>query len=877
MPLGVGDRLGPYEILAPIGAGGMGEVYRARDTKLDREVAIKVLPTALAQDPERLARFEREAKVLAALNHPNIAQIYGIEDRALIIELVDGETLHGPLSFETALNYAHQISDALEAAHEKNIIHRDLKPANIMVTPAGVVKVLDFGLAAVAQSSDPSNPANSPTLTISPTRAGMILGTAAYMSPEQARGKPVDRRADIWAFGVVLFEMLTGKPLFEGETISDTLAAVIKEEPDWTRVPAKVRRLLKKCLEKDPKKRLRDIGDARELLEESEPATTAPSPSRLGFGIWIVAPVVLALVAAGTSWIAYRVRRPAELKPLVRLNLDLPSSTFALSPDGTRVVYLQPGTSGSAPLLATRLLGDSNATILPGTENAAYPFFSPDGQWVGFASNGQLQKVSIRGGAPVPLAAEVAFNGGAWGKDGSIIAPSEIAAPLMRIPDTGGVPAEVVRPDDAGATGLMHPQYLPGGQAILFIAIFGNGTAAYVKNLRTRKTQRLIENVGIAEYLPTGESTGHLVYLSQATLFARPFDPSRLVFLGPPQPILSDVATRSDGDTPLSFSETGNFLYEIGQAAKQVWPVQWMDSSGATRPLLNTEGAYSQPRFSPDPAGQFLALVKGGGTGLGEVLVYDWKNDVTVTLTRPGKPGGFPEWSPDGRHVAMSTGQEVVWIRSDGSGEPQRILEAKIGFMLSISPDGRYLAFAQPSPKTLLDIWVAPLDLSKPDQPVVGKPVLVVGTRGNDAMPIFSPDGKWLAYVSDESGRFEVSVQPFPGPGAARNVSVNGGLYPAWSSNGHQLFFTELRGSDFGNIMVVDYRVNGDAFVAARPRVWSNGHYRRVGAMPVWALHPDGKRIAMFPPEPDSESTGGPHFGFLLNFFDELRRRAPAK
>src|SRR5271170_1905083 len=295
MALTAGTRLGPYEILAPIGAGGMGEVYRARDTKLERDVAIKVLPAAVAQDPERLARFEREAKVLASLNHPNIAQIYGVEERALVMELVEGATLQGPLPLDTALNYARQIADALEAAHEKNIIHRDLKPANIMTTPAGLVKVLDFGLAAVAQSSDPSNPVNSPTLTISPTRAGMILGTAAYMSPEQARGKAVDKRADIWAFGVVLFEMLTGKRLFEGETISDTLAAVIKEEPDWTRGPAKVRRLLKKCLEKDPKKRLRDIGDAWELLEDA-PATSAPAPSRLGWVAWGVV-AILAVVA----------------------------------------------------------------------------------------------------------------------------------------------------------------------------------------------------------------------------------------------------------------------------------------------------------------------------------------------------------------------------------------------------------------------------------------------------------------------------------------------------------------------------------------------------------------------------------------------------
>src|SRR5277367_5764437 len=324
MALTAGTRLGPYEILAPIGAGGMGEVYRARDTKLDRDVAIKVLPPSFAQDPERLARFEREAKVLASLNHPNIAQIYGVEERALVMELVAGETLQGPLPLDTALNYARQIADALEAAHEKGIIHRDLKPANIMITPAGVIKVLDFGLAAVAQSSDSSIPANSPTLTISPTRAGMILGTAAYMSPEQARGKPVDKRADIWAFGVVLFEMLTGKQLFAGETVSDTLAQVLTKDPDWEQVPVKVRRLLQACLQKDPKQRLQAIGDWRLLLTDVQPQVAAPSRSRL---VWIVAALAIIAVSAGAGW--WRATQPVS-QPLIRLSLDLPE--FALTP-----------------------------------------------------------------------------------------------------------------------------------------------------------------------------------------------------------------------------------------------------------------------------------------------------------------------------------------------------------------------------------------------------------------------------------------------------------------------------------------------------------------------------------------------------------------
>jgi serine/threonine protein kinase len=338
MPLTAGERLGPYEILASIGAGDMGEVYRARDTKLDRDVAIKVLPAALAQDPERLARFEREAKVLASLNNPNIAQIYGIEDRALVMELVEGQTLQGPLSLETALNYARQIADALEAAHEKNIIHRDLKPANIMITPAGVVKVLDFGLAAVSQSSDPSNPANSPTLTISPTRAGMILGTAAYMSPEQARGKPVDKRADIWAFGVVLFEMLTGKRLFEGETVSDTLAQVLTKEPDWEQVPAQTRKLVRRCLEKDPKLRLRDIGDAKFLLEESPPEK---APAKRSGRWWKIAAVVALAAGAVGGWEMARFRQPPADQRVMRFQIE--------PPEGAEFSYPTPPESLSRP------------------------------------------------------------------------------------------------------------------------------------------------------------------------------------------------------------------------------------------------------------------------------------------------------------------------------------------------------------------------------------------------------------------------------------------------------------------------------------------------------------------------------------------------
>jgi dipeptidyl aminopeptidase/acylaminoacyl peptidase len=474
--------------------------------------------------------------------------------------------------------------------------------------------------------------------------------------------------------------------------------------------------------------------------------------------------------------------------------------------------------------------------------------------------------------APAPY-----LVGATWGRNGSIIAALNAVAPLSRVPDTGGAPQEIVSLREAGgARGLEFPQYLPGGQAVLFAAFdFGDASEIYVKSLATRKLQRLVENATIARYVPTGKSFGHILYVTQGTLFARPFDAARLTFLGPPQPVLSDVAADPFRFSPIYFTDAGDFLYQIGEAGKAQWPVEWMESSGTTRPLLTVEGAYSDPRFSPDQAGQFLALARARG-GRGDVVVYDWKNDLTVNLTMPGRSITSPVWSPDGRYLAVGAGQSIAWVRSDGSGEPQSILERKNNiFPSSISPDGRYLAFSELSPDTLLDVWVAPLDLGKPDHPVVGKPELLVGGGGQGLSAVFSPDGKWLAYISDESGRYEVYVRPFPGPGAPRNVSVNGGAYPFWSSNRNQLLFTGTPGTN-GNIMVVDYHISGSAFIASRPRVWSNAPFRRVGTLPSWALHPDGKRIAMFPPDASSEGANRPRFGYLLNFFDEVRRRAPA-
>jgi serine/threonine protein kinase len=872
MAISAGTRFGPYEILAPIGAGGMGEVYRATDTKLHRDVAIKVLPQSFAQDAERMARFTREAQILASLNHPNIAQIYGVENHALVMELVEGETLKGPLPLEQALDYARQIADALEAAHEKGIVHRDLKPANIKITPAGVVKVLDFGLAKAGEGPA-ADAQNSPTLTISPTRAGMILGTASYMSPEQARGKAVDKRADIWAFGCVLYEMLTGRPAFTGETVTDVLAAVVKTEPDWDEVPSKMRRLLKRCLEKDPKKRLRDIGDYRLLLEDA-PSQTGPSRSRLG---WVVA-AGLALIAAGASWITYRATRPSDLKPLMRLDVDLGTDVSLgstsgtdtiISPDGTRLVYV------SKNRLFTRKLDQPKATELTSTVGAYAPFFSPDGQWVAFFAGGKLKKISVEGGAAIALCnAPNIARGGSWGDDDNIIASLNNVGILSRIPSGGGAPTPVT---ELAPGELTHrwPQVLPGGKAVLYtVHTQGSGfdeANVEVIALGDRRRKTIQRGGTYGRYLPSG----HVIYINKGALFAVPFDLDTLEVRGSPALVLEQVGYAvENGSAQLDFSRSGTLVYRrAGPSGGELVTVQWLEDTGATRPLLVKPGSYLNPRLSPDDQRLALEITEGSSR---DVWIYDLQRVTPRHLTFGG-PGNNPApvWTPDGRYIVFTRlGEGIFGIRADGTGKPQPLTQSKNSqIAFSFRPDGSRLAFQELNARLVFGIWTVPIE-SDGTGIRAGKPEVFLQTQFNSRHPAFSPDGRWLAYASDESGSYQVYVRAFADTGSKWQVSNNGGMNPEWSHTRRELFF---RTEDSEMIMVATYAVNGDSFTPSDPRVWAKNRLANTGVIgPNYDLASDGNRIVAIMPADNSERQQSQnHVIFLLNFFDELRRRAP--
>jgi Tol biopolymer transport system component len=907
MALASGTRLGSYEILAPIGAGGMGEVYRARDSKLGRDVALKVLPEAFAHDADRLSRFQREAKMLASLNHPNIATIFGLEHsdsvQYLVMELVSGETLQehvkrdGPVPVEEALAIAKQIAEALEAAHEKGIIHRDLKPANVKLTPEGKVKVLDFGLAkAFAGDATSEDLSNSPTLSMAATMQGVILGTAAYMSPEQAKGKPVTKATDIWAFGCVLYELLSGHPAFEGDDITEILAAVVRAEPEWSRLPEStpqsIRLLLRRCLRKDRRQRFQDATDVRIEIEEAlgapatiEPATAGPATrvwrerlTQAAAAVFILTTIVLA--------IGYLLRVPQPPQPM-RLSAEIGAdaslyttmgSSAILPPDGTRLALVAAG-SDQRRRIYVRSLDQLQATALSGTEDARDPFFSPDGQWLGFFADGKLKKVSVQGGAAVTLCNAPNDRGGSWGEDGTIVFTPDNRVALSRVSSAGGTPQPLTMLDKQAAEATQRwPQVLPGGKAILFTSNSTAGTLAgfedsdiVVYSMASGQRKTLQHGGFYARYL----SSGYVIYMHEGTLFAVPFDLKRLEVTGPPAPILEGVVTAPIfAGAQFSVSETGNLVYVAGPSGGQYFSIYWMDREGKFTPLRETPSFYSNPAFSPDGKRLAVDIVDAKRR---DIWVYEWARDALTRLTFAGEDNMSPFWTPDGQRIVYSSHEKggafnLWWIRADGAGDAQRLAESKSPqFAGSWRPDGKVLAFTQQKPDTSFDIMTLSIEGNEKSGWRPGEPKPFVNSAFIEVEPAFSPDGRWIAYVSNESGNYEVYVRPFPGPGGKWQVSTGGGFFPKWSRNGKELFY---RTTD-SKIMVVTYTASGDSFRAGKPELWSPGQFADRGLNYNFDLHPDGKRFAVLK-TPGTEQTAAVNkVNFIFNFFDELRSKFP--
>jgi eukaryotic-like serine/threonine-protein kinase len=811
--------MGPYELLAPIGAGGMGEVYRAKDIKLDRNVAIKVLPSAVAQDPDRLMRFEREAKILASLNHPNIAHIYGVEEngatRALVMELVQGSTLSVPQAIDTALQYARQIAEALEAAHEKGITHRDLKPANIMITPEGIVKVLDFGLAAVPTVLANGDPASSPTFTLAATQGRMIMGTAGYMSPEQASGKAVDRRSDIWSFGVVLWEMLTGEQLFTGETASHTVADVLRAPIDFSKLPAstpaRIVRLLKRCLDRNVRTRLQSIGEARIAIDQQEEQTKGgaqdSSPANLRSGRTAGAPwgvaALFAVSAAALGYVAYRHTQEPPPKAIKTYIMPPEHYSFvensppALSPDGRKLAFAA-ARDGKA-LLWIRDLDSLEARSISGTDGARGPFWSPDSQSLGFIADGKLKRIDIGGGSVMTLCAtEGNAYGGSWSSRGVILFPNSATSALYRIPATGGTPVPVTTLDpSAGEVSHRLPWFLPDGRHFLF-AVRSQAQEArsgvYVGDLDSRQRTLVLQKEGHAAYVHTGR---FLIFTTSGTalspLMAQAFDVSKFRATGDPFPVAESVnlSTGVWAQRQFSVAGDGTLVYAANSSPVRL---TWLDHAGK---VLGYVGV-------PDPARRTVAISPDGTTvaaesaqsGSVDIWLHDLTRGASSRFTFNAAPAASmtPVWAPDGKSLLFAyydrTSPVTITMRKSlaGSSMPERIATwgdpPRPASFLRWSPDGRYVvARLNPGLQTGSDIWMMPM--SPPDQ----KPRPFLHSNANEGSPGFSPGSDWLAYESDETRRFEIYIQAFPAGGRKHQASIDGGRMPVWSRDGKELYF----------------------------------------------------------------------------------------
>jgi len=868
-----GQRFGVFQVGELLGSGGMGDVYRALDTRLGRDVALKVLPPEFTADAERLVRIEREAHLLGALNHPNIAAIYALEQvggvSGLILELVEGPTLadrlaRGRCSPNETVRIARQIAEALDAAHEKGIAHRDLKPGNVKVTHDGIVKVLDFGLAKVVESSVGAvDRDHSGTLPVASTGDGIVLGTVAYMAPEQARGQVVDRRADIWAFGVVVYEMLTGTLPFHGESTSDVMAAVLNKEPDWSAlpdgVPARVRELLRLCLTKDRRQRLQAIGDARIFLDAPvQSVLSRPDvPRRSALG-WSVAGL-LALALAIGWWSESRAPRSEVDQPFLQLDLDAGSnevSQLAISPDGMRIVFVSNGH------LATRRLDEGTVTSLSGTDGASNPFFSPDGRWVAFFAEGTLKKMSLAGGAPVTLCDARGFYGGTWDDNDTIIAAVDQTGALFRVPAVGGTPHPFTDASAGGASSPTRnwPQVLPRGQGVLFGASNGSGQGSLQILTPDGGVKTLVKDTTHGRYL----TSGFVVYHQEGTLFAAPVDLGRFEVTGPAVRLVEGVS-HANGRANFDVSASGTLVYHRTPGGTDL-VASWIGSSGVIEQLPLKPGNYRMPRLSPEGTRLALSVIEGSRQNL---WVYNLRRNTFTRLTFGVEPDSYPTWTPDGEFLAFRSGNRLVWTRSDGSGSLQRLEGVSANASpWSFSHDGRWLAFWPIQPDG--EIWIVPVERT-PAALRLGAPRPLMPQTGAKGAPAISPDGRWLAYTSGESGRAEVYVMPFVSqgtPGAGKwPVSNDGGFAPTWSGNGRDLFFQSLD----GYVQVAAYARLEDSFEVEKPRLWSDTRLANFGLSSGYDVAPDGTHVIALLASSKPEM----FLHVLLNVSSELRRRAP--
>jgi serine/threonine-protein kinase len=896
-----GTRLGSYEITGAVGAGGMGEVFRARDTRLNRDVAIKVMPAAFAQDAERVARFRREAQILASLNHPNVAAIHGLEESdgtlALAMEFVDGEDLaqrlaRGAIPVDEALAIARQVADALEEAHEHGIVHRDLKPANVKLTPDGKVKVLDFGLAKAlagdAAASGSGDLSRSPTVTHQGTVAGVILGTAAYMSPEQARGKSVDKRADIWAFGVVLFEMLTGRRLFSGETVSDTLAAILTHEPDWESLPGatptSVRQLLRRCLERDPKRRLRDIGDAR--FELDDPRRVSPAPSRSATG-WLALALSLALLGALLGTLG--ARRPAGAPParVLRLALTLPTgddwvqqrSRIAVSPDGSRIAFRSSLERKHG--LFVRALDDVEPKFIPGSEDGAGPSFSPDGQSVAYFSQpggkakAGLSRVRIDGGAPIQVAdvgssAVAGFTfAGDWAEAGQILLAGPTPA-IQRVSAAGGAPVAVTALDEArGEATHLQPRLLPDGNGLLYVAMMKDGRLD-VMAARGDGSKGTVLIQGASS--PRLASTGHLIFERDGALFAASFDARQRRATSEAVSVVEGIKVVVYGhfrQAQYDLAANGTLVYLVDSPSSRAGRLVLVDRGGKAAPVFEQVGAYLIPRVSPEGDRVAYAAINPK-TSQREIWIADLKRGTRTRLSLGNATD--PIWSADGTLVTYaavgSDGLTAVFSAPvDGSREPTPLIRGEDRSLALFGRvwlrDGGGLVIHKIGASDDLMLW-------KPG--AVPEPLLA--TPFNELQPNVSPDGRFIAYVSDESGQREVYVRPLRSASRGIQVSTTGGDSPVWSPRGGEIFYRRGR-----QMLAVPVGTTASGVSPGQPAVLFEGRFDNDpfnNDATNYDVLKDGQRFVMVSPLADSDDTAA-RLNVVVNWHEELKAKVPAR